>query len=76
MAKLPEIQPRGAVMRGAQSSVSAAEVANPFRQVAEGLEAAGEMFQRRDMVEAETAGQDAVYRDATNQDFRLARFCP
>lgn len=64
MAKLPEIQPRGAVMRGAQSSVSAAEVANPFRQIANGLEAAGEMFQRRDMAEAEIAGQNAVYRDA------------
>lgn len=63
MAKLPEIQPRGAITRGPQSSVSAAEVANPFRQIAEGLEAWGDTFQRKEMADAANEGTNAVYRD-------------
>lgn len=63
MAKLPEIQPRGAITRGPQSSVSAAEVANPFRQIAAGLEAWGDTFQRKEMADAANEGTNAVYRD-------------
>lgn len=64
MARLPEIQPRGAVLRGAQSSVSAADVANPYRQIAEGLESFGQAFEKQGIVEAQQAGQNAVYRDS------------
>lgn len=64
MAKLPEIQSRGAITRGPQSSVSPAEVANPFQQIANALDAAGEVFQRKEVADAENAGQNAVYRDA------------
>lgn len=64
MARLPVIQPRGAVVRGAQSSVSAADVANPYRQIAEGLETFGQAFEKQGIVEAQQAGQNAVYRDS------------
>ncbi|EHK77689.1 hypothetical protein SM0020_12215 [Sinorhizobium meliloti CCNWSX0020] len=64
MAKLPEIQPRGAITRGPQSSVSPAEVANPFQQIANALDAAGEVFQRKEVADAENDGHNAVYRDA------------
>lgn len=64
MAKLPEIQSRGAITRGPQSSVSPAEVANPFQQIANALDAAGEIFQRKEVFEAENEGGNAVYRDA------------
>lgn len=64
MAKLPEIQPRGAVTRGPQSSISAAEVANPFQQIAHALGDAGDMLQRANVADANTAGENAVYRDA------------
>jgi hypothetical protein len=63
MARLPEIQPRGALTRGAQSSVSAAEVANPFQQVANALTEWGDTFEKKDIAEAGEAGANAVYRD-------------
>jgi len=65
MAKLPEIAPRGAVTRGPQSSLSAAEIANPFQQIAAGLGDVADMFQKKNLADAETAGRDAVYRDAS-----------
>lgn len=64
MAKLPTLQPRGAVTRGPQSSISAAEVANPFQQIAEGLGTMGKAFEAQAMEESANAGQNAVYRDA------------
>ncbi|ASY64481.1 Phage protein [Sinorhizobium sojae CCBAU 05684] len=64
MAKLPEIQPRGAITRGPVSSVSPAEVANPFQQIANALDAAGEVFERKDVADASNDGANAVYRDA------------
>ncbi|WP_457663996.1 transglycosylase SLT domain-containing protein [Sinorhizobium medicae] len=63
MAKLPEIQPRGAVTRGPVSSVSPAEVANPFQQIANALDAAGEVLERKDVADASNEGANAVYRD-------------
>jgi hypothetical protein len=63
MARLPEIQPRGAVTRGPQSSLSAAEIANPFQQIANGLDAWSETLQRKDVADAQDAGSNAVYRD-------------
>lgn len=65
MVKLPTIQPRGAVTRGPQSSVSAAEVANPFQQIADALGVAGTAFEKKEIVEAEQQGQNAVFRDAS-----------
>lgn len=65
MAKLPEIQPRGAVTRGPQSSVSAAEVANPFQQIAQALVSTGEAFERKEVADAQNEGQNAVYRDSS-----------
>ncbi|MDI7862530.1 hypothetical protein MRS76_11215 [Rhizobiaceae bacterium n13] len=64
MARLPEIQRRGAVTRAAQSSVTPAEVANPFRQIAEAFGTFGEAAQRQEIEEAGNAGQNAVFRDA------------
>jgi|GEM_PF-2368306 len=63
MAKLPEIQPRGAVTRGPVSSVSPAEVANPFQQIANALDTAGEVLERKDVADASNQGANAVYRD-------------
>jgi hypothetical protein len=64
MARLPEIQPRGAVTRGPQSSVSPAEIANPFQQIANGLESLGDTFERGAVADAANEGSNAVYRDA------------
>ncbi|MBX5001890.1 hypothetical protein HJB72_28620 [Rhizobium lentis] len=64
MAKLPEIQPRGAVTRGPQSSVSPAEVANPFRQIAQGLEAWSDTLAAKNVADSQDQGANAVYRDA------------
>lgn len=64
MAKLPEIQPRGAVTRGAVSSVSAAEVANPFQQIANAFDSWGETLQAKANDDARIAGENAVHTDA------------
>lgn len=64
MAKLPEIQSRGVLTRGPQSSVSGADIANPFQQIANSLDAWGETFQRKEMADATNDGSNAVYRDA------------
>jgi len=64
MVKLPTLQPRGVLTRGPQTSISAAEVADPFRQIANGLDAAAEVFQRKEVADASNEGQNAVYRDA------------
>ncbi|WP_246649967.1 transglycosylase SLT domain-containing protein [Rhizobium laguerreae] len=63
MARLPEIQPRGAVTRGPQSSLSGAEIANPFQQIANGLDAWSETLERKDVADAQDTGANAVYRD-------------
>ncbi|MDQ0132666.1 hypothetical protein J2T08_000567 [Neorhizobium galegae] len=64
MAKLPEIQPRGAVTRGPQSSLTAADIANPYRQIAAGLGDIAEVVERKNVADAVNEGSDAVYRDA------------
>lgn len=64
MVKLPTLQPRGAVIRGPQSSVSAAEIANPFQQIADGLGNMGKALEAQAIEEAGIAGQGATYRDA------------
>ncbi|MBB4342152.1 lysozyme family protein [Rhizobium leguminosarum] len=63
MARLPEIQPRGAVTRGPQSSLSGAEIANPFQQIANGLDAWSETLERKDVADSQDSGANAVYRD-------------
>jgi hypothetical protein len=63
MARLPEIQPRGAVTRGPQSSLSGAEIANPFQQIANGLDAWSETLDRKNVADAQDSGANAVYRD-------------
>jgi hypothetical protein len=63
MAKLPEIQQRGAVTRGPQSSVSSAEIANPYQQIANALSMTGQAFEKQEVTEAQNDGQNAVYRD-------------
>ena len=64
MVRLPTIESRGAITRGPQSSLSAAEIANPFQQIAEGLGEMGKVVEAGEMEEASNAGQNAVYRDA------------
>lgn len=64
MVKLPTYQPRGAVTRGPQSSLSAAEIANPFQQIAEGLGNMGKALEAKEMEDSGYEGQNAVYRDA------------
>lgn len=65
MVKLPTIQPRGSVTRGPQSSVSAAEVANPYLQIASAFDAIGETLQAKSLDDSRIAGEQAVSRDAT-----------
>lgn len=62
MARLPTVQPRGSVTRGPQSSLSGAEIANPFQQIAESLGTMGKALENQEMEEAANAGQNAVYR--------------
>ncbi|NRF12281.1 lytic transglycosylase domain-containing protein [Agrobacterium pusense] len=62
MVKLPTIQPRGAVTRGPQSSVSAAEVANPYQQIASAFDAIGETLQAKALDDARIEGEQAVSR--------------
>ena len=64
MARLPEIQPRGSVIQGPRSSVSASEIASPYQQIAAGFDAWGETLQAAANEDATTAGQNAVSRDA------------
>lgn len=64
MAQLPTIQPRGAVTRGPQSSLSAAEIANPYQQVAEAFGVASRVYAEKENDDARIAGQAAVVRDA------------
>lgn len=63
MVKLPTIQPRGAMTRGPQSSVSAAEIANPFQQIADALGTMGKAFEAKEMEDASNEGQNAVFRN-------------
>lgn len=63
MARLPEIQPRGAITRGPQSSVTPADIANPYKQIADGLGGFADIFQKKAVADASIQGQDAVYRD-------------
>lgn len=63
MVKLPTLQPRGAVTRGPQSSLSAAEIANPYQQVADAFGAWGGFLENKGRDDAQTEGQNAVYRD-------------
>lgn len=64
MVKLPTIQPRGSVTRGPQSSVSGAEVASPFQQIADAFNSAGEFVNKKALDDSRVSGQDAVSRDA------------
>lgn len=64
MVNLPTYQPRGAVTRAPQSSLSAAEIANPFQQIADALGNAGKAFEAKEMEDASNDGQNAVYRGA------------
>lgn len=64
MARLPEIQPRGSVIRGPQSSVSPAEIANPYRQVASAFGSWSDVLAAKNQDDASIAGQNAVYTDA------------
>lgn len=63
MVNLPEIQPRGSVTRAPQSSLSAAEIANPYQQIANAFDALGESFKAAEQEKAVNNGQQAVYRD-------------
>lgn len=63
MVNLPEIQPRGSVTRAPQSSLSAAEIANPYQQIANAFDALGENFKAAEQEKAVNNGQQAVYRD-------------
>ncbi|MBB3313633.1 hypothetical protein FHT78_005427 [Rhizobium sp. BK196] len=64
MARLPEIQSRGAITRNPQSSVTPADIANPYKQIADGLGGFAEVFQKKAVADASIQGQDGVYRDA------------
>lgn len=64
MVKLPTIQPRGSVTRGPQSSVSGAEVASPFQQIADAFNSVGEFVNKKALDDSRVSGQDAVSRDA------------
>lgn len=63
MVNLPTYQPRGSVTRAPQSSLSAAEIANPFQQIADALGNAGKAFEAKEMEDASNDGQNAVYRN-------------
>lgn len=64
MAKLPTLQPRGAVTRAPQSSVSGADVSNAYQQIASAFDAIGEVAQRKALDDARIEGQQEVERDA------------
>ncbi|MDQ1198824.1 hypothetical protein [Agrobacterium sp. SORGH_AS 787] len=63
MAKLPTIQPRGSVTRGAQSSVSPSEILNVYQSLASGFDAIGQTFEAKALDDARIEGEQAVSRD-------------
>jgi hypothetical protein len=68
MVKLPEYQSNHPLTRDPQSSVSPADIANPFEQIARGLSGVGEMLQKRDVYEAANDGRNnGVWRDTNGQ---------
>lgn len=67
MVKLPTLQPRGAVTRGPVSSISGADVANPYMQIADALGTMGKAIEAKAMEDATNEGQNAVYRDENGQ---------
>lgn len=65
MAKLPEIKSSNPLTRGPQSSVTPAEIADPFRRIAAGLASAADVVHTRDLSQAEVDGRnEGVYRDS------------
>jgi len=67
MVKLPTLQPRGAVTRGPVSSISGADVANPYMQIADAIGTMGKAIEAKAMEDANYDGQNAVYRDENGQ---------
>lgn len=61
--KLPTIEPRGALTRAPQSSVSGADVANVYGQIGAAFDAVGQTLQAKAQDDARIAGQNAVYTD-------------
>lgn len=64
MSKLPTLQPRGAITRAPQSSISGADVANVYQQVASAFDAVGQVAQKKALDDARIEGQQEVERDA------------
>lgn len=63
MARLPQVRPRGTITPQAPSSISPAEVADPFRQIGDALNRIGGTLRDIQKEDAAYEGQDAVYRD-------------
>jgi len=61
--KLPTIEPRGALTRAPQSSVSGADVANTYEYIAQGFNAIGQTMEAKRLDDARIEGQQAVSRD-------------
>lgn len=66
MAQLPSVRDNLVLTEAPRSSVSAADVANPYFQIADALGDAADVFRRQKVEDAGVSGDNAVYRDANN----------
>lgn len=64
MARLPSVSNNTVLTQGPRSSLSAADIANPYQQIAQALGSVGTTLQEHAINRAAEDGADAVYRDA------------
>lgn len=63
MARLPQVSRNTVLTQAPRSSLSAADIANPYRQIADAFGSLGTMFQEQEIKEGAQQGPNAVYRD-------------
>lgn len=64
MARLPSVSSNTVLTQGPQSTLSAAQIANPYQQIAEAFGTIGTKLEEHNINQAAEDGANAVYRDA------------
>lgn len=64
MARLPSVSNNTVLTQGPQSTLSAAQIANPYQQIAEAFGTIGTKLEEHNINQAAEDGANAVYRDA------------
>ncbi|MGO1160447.1 transglycosylase SLT domain-containing protein [Brucella sp. C7-11G] len=63
MARLPSVSTNPVITQGPQSTLSAAQIANPYLQIADAFGSIGTKLEEHNVNQAEQDGANAVYRD-------------